>query len=693
VQVSTADYRPPLARLTHYYATDAWSLWMAITDSEPQVKGHWHWYLLGGAIVILAPILFFALGRKPHSTTGGKDAVTENPLESGRQSLRRETDVETCRSALADFNSYLAKNESRRVPPLTDQERATLREHFDLDGGELTEVGANTFTHLDSNYLDMCFLLHDAATALDVEVDSGDRKRRPTPLRQAEAAFAWAVRQVRLDRPDGPTVPAQFVLRRGTGTELERALVFLELLRHVGANDERLPGCLVYCPDRDGDVRLWACGVVVLVDGRPDVYLFDPRLGLPLPGPKGVGIATLAAACSDADVLGQLLTLGYDVTPGQAAKAELRYVCSLSALAPRMELLQDELLQSVAKVRLTVAAKDEISRLTKAAQAQVGTKPPVRPWRDGKASGAGVLRRFLPPDDGGVDESKPISRRERFIIANVPWQAMPPQFLDEASFPPRVGLGQRVRSFFAAPFLQMKLETHHARDELLRGHYEKALRELVDMRKLCRDAEERLTEQGKSQELVEDANKWVREAIRAYAAQQRAGGDPQKLEEASAAIDALWKQARPIFVLLDGTRSWPLRLETTYEFALCKHEQAEHLQLESELNPRDEALAERTVDGWKEAVNVWQQYLDDYRAARSSGAGADSTAAAQLAAASARAAAARTGYASGAAARLLGRARLLSGDPSGAQQIWRQELPLTPLEKVGNAYLVRQAPR
>ena len=27
-----------------------------------------------------------------------------------------------------------------------------------------------------------------------------------------------------------------------------------------------------------------------------DVYLFDPNLGLPLPGPKGEGIATLAQA-------------------------------------------------------------------------------------------------------------------------------------------------------------------------------------------------------------------------------------------------------------------------------------------------------------------------------------------------------------------------------------------------------------
>ena len=36
----------------------------------------------------------------------------------------------------------------------------------------------------------------------------------------------------------------------------------------------------------------------------------------------------------------------------------------------------------------------EVKRLTAAAQARPGTKPTVRAWQDGKASGVGVLRRF-----------------------------------------------------------------------------------------------------------------------------------------------------------------------------------------------------------------------------------------------------------------------------------------------------------
>src|SRR5579872_208889 len=126
---------------------------MAITDSEPEVKAHWYWYLLGGSVVVLAPILFFAFGSKPTSNTPGKDKLTENHLEQARQALRGETDLVTCRSALADFNAHLARNETQRPRPLTDGQRAALRERYDLDGAELAEVDADSFTPLDAQYL------------------------------------------------------------------------------------------------------------------------------------------------------------------------------------------------------------------------------------------------------------------------------------------------------------------------------------------------------------------------------------------------------------------------------------------------------------------------------------------------------------------------------------------------------------
>ena len=314
-----------------------------------------------------------------------------------------------------------------------------------------------------------------------------------------------------------------------------------------------------------------------------------------------------------------------------------------------------------------------------------------------------MLRRSLPPEEGGTDDSKPLNRRERFVQNLVPWGAMPELFRNEQIFPPHVGLGLRVRMFFADPFLKIVMEPHRARDELLRGRYGKALRELVEARTLCRNAEDRLNQLAKEDNFMEEVGTWNEQAIAAYAEQQRAAGNPQKQGEANAKIEEIWKESRSVHYLLDGTRSWPLRLEVLFDLALCKHEQAAHLQLEAELSPQDAALADKAVDAWKEAVNVWQQYLDEYRAARANlvrleqiarNAPRDRRLFVQTTALrSAVDAAALAGTAPGHVARMLGQAQWLSGDHSGARQSWRQEVPTYGMEKVGSLYLSRKTDR
>ncbi len=363
-------------------------------------------------------------------------------------------------------------------------------------------------------------------------------------------------------------------------------------------------------------MRLWACGV--LVHDKPDVYLFDPRLGLPLPGPKGEGIATLKAACTDPTVLSQLTVSDahrYDVTPEQAAKAELRYVCALSALAPRIGMLECELLAPAVKIRLAADAAEEWKRLTTAAKDQIGPNAVVRAWNDGKSSGAGVLRRFLPPDEGGIDVSKP-SRRERFTLDIVPWGAMPEYFRNENQFPPQVGLGRGVRIYYAEPFVQIALEPHHARDDQLRGRLNEAIPELVDIRTNCQDMQNALSQENKNKEFGKEVEEWRKRGETAYADQQRAAGNALKLEEANAKITELWNDARSIRVALFGTRAWPLRLAVCFQLALSKQTQAERLQLQSELSPQNTVLAEKALDAWREAVNAWQQYLEAYNGTR-----------------------------------------------------------------------------
>ena len=678
---------------------------MAILEPETQIKSRWRWYLLGAGAAVVVLIFFLVFGIRPtRSTKAIQNKGIENPLEAARHSLGalRETDLENCRAALAKVNAYLAKNEKRQSPPLTDEERVALRERFDLDGGEVAEIERGTFTPLDGHYLDLCFLLHEAAaplvpgpTQLQVlaaqvvtafaQPDWAVGLAQPivlqqlaaaVQLRRTEAAFAWAVRQVRLDKSNTPPLPPQFTLRRGKGTPLDRALVFLELLRHIGSADEPLLGCLVYCPGKDGEMRLWACGV--LVNYQPDLYLFDPRLGLPLPGPQGEGIATLADVRNDPAVLGHLSSEDahrYDVTPEQAAKAELRYVCNLSGLAPRMRFLQTELAPKV-KVRLFVPAEEEMQRLT------TTLKTPVQTWREGKFSGAGAMRRFLPLVEGGLDESKPLSRRDQFTRGIVPWSAMPPYFLDENLFPPRIGLGLRVRMAYGQPFLQAALEPHQSRDNLLRGHYEKAISELVNTQAYCRDLQHRLMDAENNPDLDNQIREWLAQAVPLYAAQLRAAGNPQQLNDANQRIDAHWKNADKVEIRLFGSQAWPRRLEAEFQFGLCKHEEAERKQLRWDLNPTDAALEKEANGAWKEAANRWQEYLTSYREARNSDPRGY-----------ARAAAESVGTAPGAAVRMLGRAQLLVGDPPvGARLTWRlNDLPTFELEKVGSLYLAKKS--
>ena len=182
-------------------------------------------------------------------------------------------------------------------------------------------------------------------------------------------------------------------------------------------------------------------------------------------------MATLAEVCKDASLLKQLdvdAAHPYDVTTEQARTAEIQLVCSLSSLAPRMAHLQKKLLPPV-RVSLSHDLNGELQIWKNAAAKTEGVNPPVKVWTEG----AGVLRQFLPPDEGGADPGWPggfplrtlvgftnpedpskvqMQRLQLFRLQLAPWDVMPPQFHDLDKFPYNVGLGLRVREGFLAPF-------------------------------------------------------------------------------------------------------------------------------------------------------------------------------------------------------------------------------------------------
>ncbi|MGD9634272.1 MAG: transglutaminase domain-containing protein, partial [Pirellulales bacterium] len=115
---------------------------------------------------------------------------------------------------------------------------------------------------------------------------------------RATALFDWIVRNVQLDADDQewPYRPWE-TLVFGHGTAEQRAWVFALMARQLG-----LDVVVLGIPGGDGKPQFWL--PALLADGK--LYLFDTRLGLPIPGKDGQGVATLADLQSDPALLRKL---------------------------------------------------------------------------------------------------------------------------------------------------------------------------------------------------------------------------------------------------------------------------------------------------------------------------------------------------------------------------------------------------
>ncbi|TWU40679.1 tetratricopeptide repeat protein [Novipirellula artificiosorum] len=145
-----------------------------------------------------------------------------------------------------------------------------------------------------------------------------------TSLRTAARLFDWTVRNVALepalDTPSiqvaAPELPLGMVFQgpgyrqtdyqtlwRGTGDAMQRAAVFTQLCRQAGL----VAALLAIQSTETGELNPWSVGVLI----GEQVYLFEPSLGMFVPGPNQIGIATLAEARSDASVMRRLSIPGF----------------------------------------------------------------------------------------------------------------------------------------------------------------------------------------------------------------------------------------------------------------------------------------------------------------------------------------------------------------------------------------------
>jgi hypothetical protein len=367
---------------------------------------------------------------------------------------RAGDDWTRARDGLQRLSGYFSRPEVQARLKLAPAEREFLIKDVHLSESELTDVESSAFRYPDAHYLDECALLRDAARLLDVQGSQNTTDR-------AQHYFRWVMRNVYLNEQGDHWIPNAFVLRRGFGTALERALVFLAILRQAN-----IEGCLVVGPEREPKQLL----VAVLDEKTSRLLLFDPRLGMALPGKNDKGVLALSEALENPALLEP-----FSIAKDDVKKLEAWLVCPLQALSPRMLELQRGL-SAHTPIVLHQNAKglhDHIAGASKIPARVWNADLPALPGKgEGINSPTRCLSFFLPKEDGGLDEG---SRIAEFMQSREPTELVSlhyaqinlrAQVMPKAAYERLMGLSQTL---FASYDLQM-------RELCLRGRFEPAIR-------------------------------------------------------------------------------------------------------------------------------------------------------------------------------------------------------------------------
>ncbi len=555
---------------------------------------------------------------KPTDVKADGPKTETNIWTEARDAFRfaRPTDDWTrFRDFLPRFSTYFAKPEVQARLRLTEAERKYLTDEVHLSSAELAEIEAAEFRTADAHYLDECFLLRDAARSLDTA-------GLDTAPKQTQALFRWVMRNVLLHEQVDTWVPPAFTLRRGHGDAVERALVFLALLRQ-----KEQDGFLIVVPDTEP---------LQFLIGVPDaksssVLLFDARLGLPVAGKDGQSVATLKEALADPKLLAPS-----QITPEQAKKLEAWLVCPYHALSPRMLELQHQFhqLDRIALHQNPLELSQEIGKLAE--------KIPVKVWNP-PAAGSQVansptrcLERFLPKEDGGQDASKPgrasLLAHTRVPTANVTVNLG--QINVTAGLLPKP-VFSRLSGIIGDFLVKYDLQP---REMYLRGQYE-AMRQrqerIQPLVKIDASVGDKEFEKERADwfKLINTASANLEDPNPTVSANARQtldslGGSDFLLHwlidvENEKKLADVEKELREMNVKGDPRRSMPtkilaigLRDHFEFELARCQaavsHEKAERAEavLRAQAKPNDAAVT-RAREGWIKARSAWKNfYLD-----------------------------------------------------------------------------------
>ena len=354
---------------------------------EAETRNPSFMWLVGAVAVLIlvvagaALLLVASLNREPivtHSTGENKIAAVRasDDLSQGMDSLRKMAGgggEHAMARTVYYLNQWLNGGRNVEGPWEPDRMVATIPRALKNTPG-LERLGEFEFAPQDLAYLQQTQWLHDVASRVRQERSpphlapwlkamEASSLMESEQLAAAERLFDWTVRNVQLEPlpppPKGPAatagegtepvspaslgevgpgyghLPLQLLLQ-GRGDAHERGRLFILLCRQAGIQAVMLGRIDETVSSQP---QPWVAAAFV---GR-ELYLFDPALGLPIPGPGGEGIATLEQVLADEAVLRQL-----DVPGGPAypyAIADLKNIAVLieaepESFARRFELLQ-----------------------------------------------------------------------------------------------------------------------------------------------------------------------------------------------------------------------------------------------------------------------------------------------------------------------------------------------------------------
>lgn len=270
------------------------------------------------------------------------------------------------------LNSWLAKQpvdstwmSSRLTEGLPD---LISRSHW------VTRLGDKSFSEPQAEFMFQCTLMRDIAKWVLVqpyrdnlfsdwlkEKKESLSAEEGTRLENALKLFDWTIRNVTMDGqpkdieslPDSPYLPISDTALGYTqtpwqttmsarGDALARARVFSQL-----AFQEGIPVAWIALSGGSNErYKLWALAIPV----GTDLYLLEPRLGIPLPGRDQRGVATLAEAISDASILRRASLVdqfAYPVAASDLGKVFLAMDVEPFALSYPMSILEKSLTGSL----------------------------------------------------------------------------------------------------------------------------------------------------------------------------------------------------------------------------------------------------------------------------------------------------------------------------------------------------------